>query len=443
MSVSLRSRCGAIVVLSLIAAGLIAGVVRRPAAAGPKPGRTTATESAAANSNDPLAIFQRRILPILNSKRDSSCTECHLSGVDLKDYIHSDQATTFAALRKGGLIDVKAPAKSKILTFIARKPDKPNPISEKVRRQELAAFKAWIEAAVKDLKLLTASADEKLLGTKLPPEVIRHARKDRVMSLFVDNVWSQIGRCISCHSPARNARLVKRFGERVSWVVPHDPQATLKNLVDAGNIDLEHPENSPMLTKPAGLEKHGGGPKFLVGGQAYRLFLAFLKDYAAVVNGKYRKKADLPAPPGELVLLGRQFLRIHGIPEQWHRLPMRVDIHRWDAKNRRWSADRWATAFGPIAGKRRMWQNIFAVTAKPGSERAKRIRKEPLLPPGRYLAKLYVDFEKHTEKDPQYELGEKEFIGQIELAPGRWQTGFRTPKTAQAPKSIRDRVQRD
>ena len=41
-----------------------------------------------------LAIFERRILPILNAQRPSSCAECHLSGVDLKDYIRPDQATT-------------------------------------------------------------------------------------------------------------------------------------------------------------------------------------------------------------------------------------------------------------------------------------------------------------------------------------------------------------
>ncbi|MFQ5734684.1 MAG: hypothetical protein ACE5KM_22350, partial [Planctomycetaceae bacterium] len=312
----------------------------------------------------PQEIFKRRILPIMNSPQASSCTECHLSGVALQAYIHSDQATTFAALRKDGLIDVKDPEKSKILTFIARKPKKPNPITDKVRKQEFAAFKAWLMAAAKDPALLKASADEVTLGTKLPPQVIRHARKDRVLSSFVDNVWSQVGRCISCHSPNKNARQVKKHGEQMSWIVPNDPAGTLKELVEAGNIDTDDPAESPVLTKPAGLSKHGGGPKFLVGGPAYRGFLRFLTDYAAITNGKYQSTKDIPEPPKELILLGKQHLRIVDMPAAWHKLPMRVDLYHWDKAYRRWSKDRWGTAFGPIQGKRRMWQNLVAVTAR-------------------------------------------------------------------------------
>ena len=389
---------------------------------------------------DPSAIFQRRILPLLNSPKASSCTECHLSGVDLKQYIHTDQATTFAALRKNGLIDVKDPAKSKILTFIARKPKKPNPLTEKIRQQELAAFKAWLLAAAQDPKLLKASADDKGIGTKLPPEVIRHARKDRVLSSFVDNVWPQIGRCIHCHSPGKNQRLVKKHGEQMNWVVSHNPAATLKNLVDAGNVDTDAPDTSPVLTKPLGTEKHGGGPKFLAGGEAHKRFLVFLRDYANVVNGKYKTAKDLPKPPAEVLFLSQQFLRIHGMPEKWHQLPTRVDLYRWDAHHSRWSKERWGTAFGPIAGKRKMWQNIVAVTAPANSPRAKAIRRHKLLPPGKYLAKIYVDFDRKSKKDPQYVPGKKEFVGQIEMS-GKWQTGFRTPKEVDAPKSVRERAE--
>jgi len=387
-----------------------------------------------ATSEDALAIFKRRILPIMNSPMQSSCTECHLSGVELKDYIHSDQATTFAALRRDGLIDIKNPEKSKILTFIARKPKKPNPINEKIRQKELQAFRAWLNIAAKDPEVLKASTDDKTIGTKLPVEVIRHARKDRVLASFVDNVWSQMGRCISCHSPNRNQRLRKKFGEEISWIVPQNPQATLNNLVEAGNIDTDNPKYSPVLTKPAGIEKHGGGPKFLVGGDAYRRFLVFLKDYAAVVNGKYKAKKDLPKPQSELLLLTRQHLRIVGLPHKWNKLPMRVNIYHWDKANRRWSTDRWATAFSPINGKRHMWQSMISVTARPGSAREKQIRHQHVLPAGKYLARLYVDFDKKTRKNPNHEFGKREFIGQVEFH-GKWPIGYRPPKIIRAPKS--------
>lgn len=387
-------------------------------------------------AEDALAVFKRRIVPIMNSPKKSSCTECHLSGVELKDYIHTDQAKTFAALRKDGLIDVKHPEKSKILTFIARKPKKPNPISEKIRKKELEAFRAWLAAAVKDPKLLKTAVDDKTPGTKLSLEVIRHARKDRVLASFVDNVWSQMGRCISCHSPNRNQRLRKKFGEEISWIVPGNPQATLKELVEAGNIDTDRPANSPLLTKPAGLEKHGGGPKFLVGGDAYKRFLVFLNDYAAVTNGKYKTKKDLPKPPNELLLLTRQHLRILGLPARWNKLPMRVDIYRWDKEKKKWSTRRWATAFSPIHGKRRMWQSMISVTASPGSKRAVEIRRHRMLPAGAYLAKLYLDRDKRTAKDPNYRFKKNELIGQVEIR-GEWAIGYRPPKI------VRLRLQRD
>ena len=39
------------------------------------------------DNDSSLAIFEKRILPIFQSDMPSSCAECHLSGVDLKEYI--------------------------------------------------------------------------------------------------------------------------------------------------------------------------------------------------------------------------------------------------------------------------------------------------------------------------------------------------------------------
>lgn len=391
------------------------------------------TTSSAASTSDPLQVFERRILPIMQSKNASSCTHCHLSGVELKDFILADQSKTFASLRQRGWIDVNQPDESKILKFIARKPSTPNPVSEKVRQEELAAFRAWIRAAVKDPTLLNATAGKDAAGIRLPPEVIRHARKDRVLSSFVDNVWSQIGRCVNCHSPDRNQRLVKKHGEQVSWIVPRDPEATLENLVDAGNIDLTEPDNSAVLTKPAGQAEHGGGPKFRPGGPVYRNFRSFLRDYAAVVNGRYKSRSDLPRPIPELVLLSKQHLRIVAIPRKYDNLPLKVDLYQWDPRQNDWSKDRWATAFNPVNGKRRMWQSMISLTASSSGDRAQAIRRDhDRLPEGRYLAKIYIDKNRKTAKNVDYELGEPEFVGQVEVR-GRWPVGYQPPMIIRCP----------
>ena len=54
----------------------------------------------------PLQIFEERILPIFKSPEPSSCVQCHLSSVDLKDYILPSHEKTFVSLRDQGLIDL-------------------------------------------------------------------------------------------------------------------------------------------------------------------------------------------------------------------------------------------------------------------------------------------------------------------------------------------------
>src|SRR6476469_6715406 len=65
----------------------------------------------------PAQVFETRILPIFKSPNPSSCVQCHLAGVDLKDYILPSAEKTFRSLRDQGLVDLAAPERSKILTL--------------------------------------------------------------------------------------------------------------------------------------------------------------------------------------------------------------------------------------------------------------------------------------------------------------------------------------
>src|SRR5262245_10287972 len=76
----------------------------------------TAEENAA--GSEALSIFEQRIMPIFRSPQPSSCIQCHLSSVDLKNYILPSPEKTFVSLRDQGLIDLASPEKSKILTLI-------------------------------------------------------------------------------------------------------------------------------------------------------------------------------------------------------------------------------------------------------------------------------------------------------------------------------------
>ena len=188
------------------------------------------------SSDSSLTIFEKRILPIFQSAKPSSCAECHLSGVDLKEYIRPSQQQTFASLVSAGLIDVAKPDESKILTFINRRPEQPSLVTDEIRQVEFEAFRAWVRAAVSDSTLI-ANKDVQPIGPQLSEEVIRHARKDRVLASFVENVWTEVGRCAACHSPDQNQKQVKEHGEQVSWITLRDPQATLNYMLEADLIE--------------------------------------------------------------------------------------------------------------------------------------------------------------------------------------------------------------
>ena len=98
----------------------------------------------------PAEIFDQRIMPIFRSPKPSSCVQCHLAAVDLKNYILPSSERTFVALRNGGLVDTKHPEKSKILSLI-RMGDKDldegaRMIHAEMRQAEFEAFASWIKA---------------------------------------------------------------------------------------------------------------------------------------------------------------------------------------------------------------------------------------------------------------------------------------------------------
>ena len=107
-------------------------------------------------------VFERRILPIFKSPNPSSCTQCHLAGVDLKNYILPSHEKTFLSLRDQGLIDFDNPDDSKILRLIAMggtngvAGEGAALIGAKVRAVELAAFADWIRASARDPELRAA-----------------------------------------------------------------------------------------------------------------------------------------------------------------------------------------------------------------------------------------------------------------------------------------------
>lgn len=382
------------------------------------------------SAGESLAVFEKRILPIFQAKTSSSCTECHLSGVELSDYIYPDQKRTFSSLVQAGLIDVESPDDSKILEFINRRPDRPNLISEKVRQQEHDAFQAWIRVAVKDPAVL-ASRSTSAIGPQVPDEVIRHARKDRVLASFIENVWTEVGRCAACHSPDQNRKQVKEHGEQVSWIRLGDPQATLDHMVAAGIINAEDPLESMLLTKPAMQVQHGGGQKMVVGDRTYKQFRRFIDDYSSVVNARYKTAESLPVESDEVSLVTDIWFKLTDVPATYDGKLLQVDLFRWTGEG--WSEHRVASSDRPVFGKGRLWQHSLSLTAPRGSRWADEMSSKRL-PGGRYLARIYIDQTGKLKKDFRSELGKNEFVGEVEVE-SVWPAGYGRMTTVSFPES--------
>lgn len=414
----------------------------------------------------PQEVFERRIVPIFKSPNPSSCTECHLAGVDLKHYILSSHEKTFLSLRDQGLIDLDRPEQSKILKLInmrdteqgRAKPryQKAPPdggrgakaagaslIHEKTRRAEYQAFAEWIKASAADPKLRAAPklASEDLAQPPRPAEVIRHARKDRLLESFERNIWAMRFRCMSCHieGTEQNRKLVHEHGQRVSWMKAAGPEATMRYVLAAkGLVNAKEPDQSLLLLKPLLEVEHGGGKKFLYGDQGYKAFRAWIEDYAKIVGDQYTRAADLPRPATDAKLFGSEiWFKLTGTPSGWGDKLLQVNIHAWDAKAGKWEPQPIATSDRQVAAKLRLWQHTLTLAAPPGSELAKRWQREkPALPPGKYLVKVYVDLKGRAAKDWQAALGDEELVGQAEVT-SRWPEGYGSMTVLEARRLTR------
>ena len=135
----------------------------------------------------PESVFETRLQPIFDSPNPSRCVQCHLSSVDLKDYILPSSRQTFLSLRDQGLIDTQRPGESKILHLISMGDSDPDALSQRIhakkRKAEYDAFSTWIKACCQDAALLAEKPERSTAkaGPSHSDDVIRHTRKDRIL----------------------------------------------------------------------------------------------------------------------------------------------------------------------------------------------------------------------------------------------------------------------
>lgn len=423
----------------------------------------------------PQEVFNQRIMPIFRSPQPASCVQCHLAAVDLKNYILPSCEQTFLALRDQGLVDVNHPQKSKILTLIQMGEqdldEKARMIHAKMRKAEYEAFSDWIKACCEDETLRGLAGTTAPVGPQVPLEVVRHARKSRVVDSFARNVWSQRLRCFPCHTPheidpsnPRHQGAIKKQREFEAQHSPElvarmrifkrTPEETLQYLIEASRstasdrlpmINIEQPMESLILRKPlsklpakladgsfeepssAGQVTHMGGLKLHPNDQSYKSIVAWLTDYARVSGDSYTSIDALPADNWYGSAL---WLRIKDLPEEWRvGTPAQLHVHAWSESAGEFEVEPVAFTQSVITPRRLVNGTLFLLGS--GAESDLKVEKNTL-PAGRYLVKCYLDSEDRLAEDPTLLLGRSEFRGQIELKKARWRPLFRRAEVASA-----------
>ena len=431
---------------------------------------------AAEPADDPLDLFNQRIMPIFRSDKPSSCVQCHLSSVDLKEYILPSHEQTFVSLRDQGLIDLDSPAESKILQLIQMGEkdldEGARLIHEKTRQAEFAAFAAWVTACCEDPQLRgLPPLDSSLQARPASSDpVIRHARKSRVVDSFVRNVWSQRMRCFPCHTPyeldeadARHQPAIKKqqeFKKQYPELVDRlkifhrTPEETVQYLITESRqakpgelplLNLENPRESLLVLKPTSKlpakneagkfdppssavpVSHMGGLKMHANDQSYKSFVSWIQDYANVVNGQYTSVEDLPADNW----LGTNLVvRLTDAPADWPvGTTVQLFVHSWDAATDSWSEQAAAFTQGTVTPRHMVNGAVSLLQPKPSTKHSVAAEESPTLARGKYLVKVYVDADNRLDEDPSLLLGPEEFAGQAEIGKARWREGFRFAET--------------
>ena len=423
-----------------------------------------------------LELFQQRIMPIFQSPKPSSCIQCHLSSVDLKDYILPSHKQTFLSLRDQGLIDFETPGDSKILKLIRMGDEDRDELAKrihaKMRQAEYEAFAAWIAACCRDSALtsLPTASDSNVAKPSKPDVVIRHTRKDRLLDSFVRNVWSQRMRCFPCHTPGeidddnpqheklreRYDKFVEEYGGKMN-VFRESPRETMAAWINSSRrpskkhlplLNFRDPPNSLIVLKPTAKlpaktetgvigkpssilpVTHMGGLKMHVDDQSYKSILSWIEDCAKTIEDRYELASELPPDNWHPT---KHVLRVKETPDSWPvGTVVQLFVHRWDPQANSWLDDPIAFTQGTVTPRRFVNGTLFLLDPESANETSEE-NEDYRIGPGKYQIKAYADTSDRIHSQPTLLLGEEDLQGRTEVD-AKWGIGFKEAVVVEGSK---------
>ena len=239
-------------------------------------------------SEDELSeMYAQYIEPFVSGAVPSSCSSCHMTGIDIGLYAQDTPCQTLACMVDLGVVDLEDPASSEILAQILLGDSESSVFSVS---DEYDAMLEWIEwnatchdQSCGDIEDACTSGTGALSTGQTP---IGDCSEDDLLGVFWDSVIIDRGRCLICHSdygqeqgtfgpcsidddcefeqvcveeqclspgPYFAPHFFEGSDGTLDWNDEADRQLglnTMYNVLALGLIDTESPLDSAMLTKP-------------------------------------------------------------------------------------------------------------------------------------------------------------------------------------------------
>ncbi len=252
-------------------------------------------KSAPSCEESPGALYEKRVAPLLHTDHPNVCAQCHAGGsMDLESFLRPDVCESMACLQAQGLVNLKSPESSVLLSWIERAEPDSELVTQQLIDEERQGFLEWIEheaacgacadVACPDRDTPRCDADATLPSPFVPENDPGNCERETLERLFRGTVYEWRGRCYPCHFQEQEGnRLAPRWATELG-TCEVAALFTQQTIVDSGYIDVDDPEQSLLLLKPLAVDEggagHGGNDKFTTHDQAYTAFLYWATRYA-------------------------------------------------------------------------------------------------------------------------------------------------------------------
>lgn len=251
-------------------------------------GDDTEAPPTACDEDELSQMYVQYVEPFVSGAVPTSCSQCHMTGIDMSLYAQDDPCSTMACMVEMGAVDLDDPQGSDLLAQIQLGDPQSSVFDVE---QEHAAMLEWIEWSAQchtqvcdDVPTPVCSSGTGAGSTGTNP--IGDCSEQDLLVEFWNTVIVDRGRCLTCHSdfgaeqgtfgpcqsvedcsgpqlceegfcrapgPWLAPHMFEGVGGPLDWEDPADRQLglnTMYNIVALGQLDEEDPLESQMLTKP-------------------------------------------------------------------------------------------------------------------------------------------------------------------------------------------------